>query len=298
MTWALKTIIYLEKKVIPILETSGSAEDAKSLEEITSGIARAKKRIIGLPADKKIPFPGTAGFDNVVNLTIEKLKNRKYNVQDEFDLPDDFFNDCELFQLPTTEFRTPIDNREGSILPPMTIPDPDQKNSVDFEEDKYNETCIEFISACSAYILKLENDLKEFKPSTSSLENNEYSEPNAKYVLKHLAWSKREIMLQAQAALQDDSKTSEEKIATALGILQAPDNKATLMKRRDSLFMAIIKIVATLGGILLYRWSQNDEVTHGIKNVNLFAKKYDELKQNVPDQTSTNSKKPDKNGLY
>lgn len=106
--WAIKSIIYLEKKLIPILEKSTSDKNAEAIEKIRSGITRARERIIDLSSDEEIPMPGSERFTQVVGLTIDVLNKNKENMPSfelsEFRLSDDLFSDCdELSPLKNTK---------------------------------------------------------------------------------------------------------------------------------------------------------------------------------------------------
>jgi hypothetical protein len=144
------------------------------------------------------------------------------------------------------------------------------------KEKQYEEMEREYLQVCQKYGDKLDKDLKEFSYSEYGI--RKHHEPTDKTSLDYLAWQKYKIVEAAYLELKKSERTPDENIAACIAKLKEPENVKILSKRRDTWLVGAAKIAFSFGTILIYRCLMGDQVTKGIRNVNLFAKKYQKMK--------------------
>lgn len=119
------------------------------------------------------------------------------------------------------------------------------------------------------YENKLKNDLRRYQTRNGALA----AKPGPKSPpVDQLTYKKWELVRKARTLLERNGNYHQDNIEQMIALLQK--NRETLKERRDSWLVDKIKIVGSLGSILLYRYLMGDEVTRGMKNLNSFIKDY------------------------
>lgn len=133
----------------------------------------------------------------------------------------------------------------------------------------------EYEKICSAYMVKLQKDLDD----------------GAEGSFKALTQKKFNIVRAAHQELTNPQRFSLGNIQACLNILTKEDNRAILSKRRDTWLANGLKIIATLGIVLIYRALKGEKVTEGGRIVHSFKS---QLEKSSPRTTLGSSSKPTK----